>query len=102
VGLEKSLLGKTPGGIEAALGLPSGSLGVGCRVYRFLRLPTANEVEYELTADHPGGLVFNGAMHDPAYPPGSRALHQWRLLADLPVQPLIDLARSEKYPYLHG
>ncbi len=38
VGLEKSLLGKTPGGIEAALGLPSGSLSGGPRLYFFAQL----------------------------------------------------------------
>jgi len=100
--LEKSLLGKTPSAMEALLGLPTGFLNGGCRIYRFVRLPMAPEVEYELTARHPNGLVFNPAMHDPAFPPGSNAVHQWRLLVDVPVQHLIDLAPTAKYPYLHA
>lgn len=99
--LEKSLLGKTPRAIEALLGLPPGDLNAGCRVYRFLRLPMAPEIEYELTARHPDGLAFNPAMYDPAYGPGSDAVHQWRLLVDVPVQHLLDLAPNARYPYLH-
>jgi len=100
--LEKSLLAKTPSALEAVLGLRPGFLGSGCRVYRFKRLPMSTEVEYELTAKHPDGLVFNSAMHDPAYPPGSNAAHQWRLLVDVPVEHLMDLGPTERYPYLHG
>ena len=100
--LEKSLLGKAPSAMEGALGLPSGFLHGGCRVYRFKRLPMTSEVEYELTAKHPAGLAFNPAMHDPAYPAGSNAIHQWRLLVDVPVEHLLDVAPIAKYPYLHG
>lgn len=100
--LEKSIVGKTPAAIEAILGLPSGFLAGGCRVYRLRRLPTTLEVEYELTAKHPNGQAFNAAMHDPAYSPGSSAVHQWRLLVDLPVEPLADLSPGTRFPYLHS
>jgi hypothetical protein len=100
--LEKALLGKTPSAMEALLGLPMGFLHGGCRVYRFKRLPMTAEVEYELTARHPAGLAFNPAVHDPAYPAGSHAVHQWRLLVDVPVEHLLDIAPDSKYPYLHG
>jgi hypothetical protein len=100
--LERSLVGKTPVAIEAALGLPAGHLFGGCRVYRFRRLPMSFEVEYELTAEHPNGLAFNPAMHDSAYPRGDGAIHQWRLLADVPVELLIDLPPTSRFPYLHG
>ena len=99
--LEKSLLGKAPPAIEIALGLPPGFLRGGCRVFRFKRLPMTTEVEYELSAKYPNGLAFNPAMHDPAFAPGSPSIHQWRLLVDVPVEHLLDLAPFEKYPYLH-
>jgi len=100
--LEKSLLGRTPSGIERLLGLPAGFLQRGCRIYRFKRLPMIQEVEYELTAKYPNGLAFAPAMHNPAYPPGSNAVHQWQLLVDVPVEHLLDLGPAGKYPYLHG
>jgi hypothetical protein len=100
--LEKVLLGKTPSVMEALLGLPARMLERGCRVYRFKRLPMASEVEYELTALYPGGLAFNAVMHDPAYPRGSNAIHQWRLLIDVPVEHLLDILPNARYPYLHG
>jgi hypothetical protein len=100
--LERSLVGKTSVAIEAALGLPVGHLLGGCRVYRFRRLPMSFEVEYELTAAHPNGLAFNPAVDDSTYPRGDGAIHQWRLLADLPVELLIDLPPGSRFPYLHG
>ncbi len=74
----------------------------GCRIYRFKRLPLSEEVEYELTAKYPDGLVFNPVMHSDKYPPGSNAVHQWRLVAEVPVEHLLDLAPAAKYPYLHA
>jgi hypothetical protein len=53
------LLGKTPRQIERDLGLRSGSLRDGARIYKFSRLPGVSEYEYDLTADHPGGLVYS-------------------------------------------
>jgi hypothetical protein len=100
--LEKSILGKTPTSIEAILGLPLGFLAGGCRVYRLRRLPMTLEVEYELTAKHPNGQAFNAAMHDPAYSPGSSAVHQWRLLVEMPVELLADLSPDARFPYLHS
>lgn len=102
VGTEQALLGKTPSQIEAALGLKLRSLARGCRVYRFTRLPMPSEVEYELTAKYPDGWAFNPAMHDDRYPPGDATIHQWRLLVDVPVEHLLDLAPGQRYPYLHG
>jgi hypothetical protein len=99
--MEKVLLRKSPASIESMLGLPPGSLAQGCRVFKFRRLPGASEVAYELTADHPDGQVFNPAMHDPNYPPGDPTVHQWRLLADIPVDHLLDLSPGHLYPYLH-
>ncbi len=116
VGLEKVLVGKTPHQIERTLGLPSNELRSGCRVYRFKRLPLAHEVDYELTADHPDGLAFNvNALNEAraqrslcsamprikVYPPGARHVHQWRLLVDVPVAPVLDLLPGRCYPYLH-
>ena len=116
VTLEKSLLGRTPHQIERVLGLPSGALRGGCRIYRFTRLPMMDEFEYELTADHPDGLAFNpadldeararrrldpGSPRKPVYLPGSPAVHQWRLKADVPVEHLRDLQPGETYPYVH-
>ena len=100
--LEKSLLGRTPQELQGLLGLPPKCFDMGCRVYRFLKLPLQHEVEYELTAHYPNGLAFNAAMHDPAYAPGSKSIHQWRLLVDVPVEHLLDLAPGARYPYLHG
>jgi hypothetical protein len=62
---------------------------MGCRVYRFLKLPLQHEVEYELTAHYRNGLAFNAAMHDPAYGPGSKSIHQWRLLVDAAAEPIL-------------
>ena len=100
--LEKSLVGKTPAAIESALGLPFNSLGGGCRIFRFKRLPMSFEVEYELTAKHPDGWAFNPAIHNRDYAPGDPTIHQWRLLVDVPAEHLLDLAPNERYPYLHG
>jgi len=100
--LEKSLLGKTPPEMETLLGLPSGMLAGGCRVFRLKRLPMGHEVDYELTARYPAGLAFNPAMYDLRYAPGSDAVHQWCLRADIPVAPLVSLGPAERYRYLHG
>ena len=100
--LEKSLLGKTPAAIEGLLGLPPGAFHAGCRIYRLTRLPMQSEVDYELTAAFPNGLAYNAAVHDPSYLPGSRSIHQWRLLVDVPAQHLLDLAPGQTYPYLHA
>lgn len=62
----------------------------------------STEIEYELTAKHSDGLVFNSAMHDPGYPPGSNAVHQWRLLVDVPVEHLMALGATERSPHMHG
>ena len=109
-------VGKTPHQIERTLGLPSNVLRSGCRVYRFKRLPMSHEVDYELDARHPDGLAFDPATLDEAraqrrqapakprvkvYPPGAAHVHQWKLLVDLPVAPVLDLLPGERYPYLH-
>ena len=114
--LEKVLLGKTPHQIERVLGLPSNILKTGCRVYRFERLPLAHEVDYELTAEFPDGLAFDSSTLDEAraqrhanpmqprmkvYPPGARYAHQWKLLVNIPVKPVLDLLPGKPYPYLH-
>jgi len=99
-----SLLGKTPQQIESALGLPRGYLATGARIYRFTRLPMAHEYEYELTALYPGGLAFNPAHGNPAYPPGHRAIHQWRIKQgiQIPVDPdnYQDLSPGQRFPYV--
>lgn len=99
----KSLLGKTPQQIEQALGLPPGFLLNGARVYRFTRLPLVQEYEYELTADHPGGLAFNPAHSNLSYPPGSRKIHQWRIKPGvyIPVDSsnFLDLRPGQPFPY---
>jgi len=100
--LEKSLLGATPSALEQRLGFRTGFLSKGCRVYRFLRLPMQGEVEYELTTRYPNGLAFNAAMGDPTYPAGSGAVHQWKLLVDLPVVCVLTLAPGQPYPYMHA
>jgi hypothetical protein len=98
-----SLLGKTPQEIERALGLKPHYLVSGARIYRFTRLPMTHEYEYELTAVYPGGLAFNPAHSNPAYPPGSRAVHQWRIRdgIQIPVDPrnFLDLSPGQKFPY---
>jgi hypothetical protein len=98
-----ALLGKSPRQIEQALGLKLHYLGNGARIYLFTRLPMAYEYEYELTAFFPDGLAFNPAHGDPNYPPGSSAIHQWRIKsgAQIPVDPVnyLDLRPNEKFPY---
>jgi hypothetical protein len=112
VTVEQNLLGKTPHQIERALGLMPGEFRLGCRIFCFTRLPMAPEYEYELTAFYPDGLAFNPAdlqeaIHQrranpalgkiPAYPPGSRFVHQWRLTVDVPVRHLTDLRPGQTY-----
>ena len=101
--LGKYLLGKTPQQIERALGLKSGDLANGARVYRFTRLPQITEYTYELTTHHPDGLAYNPAHSDPRYPPGSRAIHQWRIKpgAKIPVDTVnfLDLSPTQALPY---
>jgi hypothetical protein len=95
------LLGQRPEDIEGRLGLRVGSCAKGCRIFRFERLPNPSEVAYELTAEFPDGLAF-GPLSNRLYPPGSRAVHQWRLLAEVPARPLLDLAPGTRYPYMHA
>lgn len=101
--LGKYLLNKTPAQIEAALGLPLGHLASGARIYHFMRLPQSTEYEYELTAEFPGGLAFNPAHSNPAYPAGSRKVHQWRIKAgvQIPVdsKDFLDLKPGQVFPY---
>jgi hypothetical protein len=96
------LLGKTPLQIQQDLGLPLGFLGNGARIYRFTRLPMKTEYEYELTADYPAGLAYNPAHFDPAYGPGSRKVHQWRIKpgTQIPVDPrnFLELKPGQKFP----
>ena len=98
--LEKVLVGKTPAELGALLGARA-KFDQGVRVYRLLRLPLSNEVEYELTARHPGGLVYNPALADPAYPPGAEHVHQWQVLSDIPVAVILELKPAQRYPSLH-
>ncbi len=100
--LEKSLLGRTPLQMESLLGSRAGELAGGCSVFRFKRLTTTQEVDYELTAKYPDGQAFNPAVHDHRYLPGSSAIHQWCLRVEIAVVPLVSLSPSERYPYLHG
>jgi hypothetical protein len=101
--LGKYLLNKTPAQIQIALGLPHGYLDGGARIYHFTRLPQASECDYELTAEFPGGLAFNPAFSDPSYPPGNRAIHQWRIKpgVQIPVDStnFLDLKPGQVFPY---
>jgi predicted methyltransferase len=101
--LGKFLLNKTPAQIETALGLPAKYLASGARVYHFTRLPHVSEYEYELTAEFPDGLAFNPAHSNPAYPPGSRSIHQWRIKpgVQIPVDArnFLDLKPGQIFPY---
>lgn len=87
--LGKYLVNKTAAEIERDLGLPRDYLIYGARVYKFTRLPTVSEYEYELTAAHPGGLSYQGPSGKIDYPPGSDRIHQWRILSGktIPVEP---------------
>jgi hypothetical protein len=97
------LSGKTPLQIEQTLGLPQGYLTSGARIYRFIRLPMIHEYEYELTAHYPGGLAFNPASSNPAFPPGSAHVHQWRIKdgIQLPVdlRNILNLMPGQRFPY---
>lgn len=98
----KYLLNKTPAQIETDLGLPLNYLTSGARIYRFLRLPLVQEYEYDLTTQYPGGLAYNPAHSDPNYPPGHRAIHQWRIKPGvmIPVDPhYLELKPSDHFPY---
>ena len=101
--LGKFLLGKTPQEIEHALGLKHGYLADGARIYRFTRLPMLYEYEYELTTLYPDGLAYNPSSSDPAYPPGSPVIHQWRIKpgAQIPVDSrnFLELAPGQPFPY---
>ncbi|MCF7699943.1 hypothetical protein [Loktanella sp. M215] len=72
--------------IRAALGLHSDSMTGGAVIYSFLRLPNPTEYVYELTADKLDGLEYT-SISNPNYLPGSRKIHQWRILygARIPV-----------------
>jgi len=97
------LLNKTPAQIAAALGLPHGYLAGGARIYRFTRLPALSEYEYELIAEFPGGLAYNPAYSNPAYPPGSPKIPQWRIKpgAYVPVDSMnfLELKPGQVFPY---
>ena len=99
--LGKFLLGKMPHDIETALGLPTGYLAKGAAIFKFVRLPATHEYEYELTAAHPGGLAYNPAHSHPAYPPGSRSIHQWRIkdAVQIPVSNSLQLGPNQRFPY---
>jgi hypothetical protein len=98
-----ALIGKTPPEIERALGLKRKYLLGGARIYLIARLPMSHEYEYEMTAAYPGGLAFNPAHSDPAYPAGSAVIHQWRIKdgVQIPVDPTkyLDLRPTERFPY---
>jgi hypothetical protein len=98
----KFLLGKTPQQMGQALGLPPSRLQNGARIYRFARLPQVSEYEYELTTYFPDGLAYNPGFYDPAYKPGSRAIHQWRIKkqSKIPVDSnFLDLKPGQVFPY---
>jgi hypothetical protein len=52
-----------------------GSLANGAIIYSFSRLPLRHEYEYELSADHPGGLRYT-FLSDKRYPPGSSKIQE--------------------------
>ena len=110
---ELYLFGKTPTGIERALGLRPFSLGRGCRVLHLDRLPMRGEYTDELTADMPGGLAFNpadameahhryandeGMRELPYYPPGDKWIPQWNVTVAIPLTLIRDLAPNITYP----
>ena len=101
--LGKFLLGKTPQQIEKAPWTTAWFLLNGARIYRFSRLPLVEEYEYELTALHPGGLAYNPAHSDPAYPPGHQAIHQWKIKpgTKIPVDSSnsLDLKPGQRFRY---
>jgi len=109
---ERYILGKTPWQLERDLGLRPYQLRDGYSVYRLRRLPGVAEYKYELTALYPSGLAFNpkdleealsefklkrhgGEVH--CYPAGSRFIHQWRLLTDIPAEHLEDVKPGQTY-----
>ena len=91
----------TPQDIEFRLGLPIGELADGALIYRFLRLPSISEYEYELTAKYPDGLAYNAAMSDERYQPGSGKVHQWRIKegSEIPVDTknVVTLLPGQRY-----
>ncbi len=110
---EKYLFGKTPTGIERALGLPPFSLGRGCRVFRLERLPQRGEYSDELSAARPGGLAFNPADREeawirfdedksmkevPYYGPGDDQIPQWDVSVAIRLIHLTDLPPFVSYP----
>lgn len=110
---ELFLFGKTPAGIERALGLPPFSLGRGCRVFRLAYRPARSEYTDELSAAEPDGLAFNPAdawearmrywddptlTEVPYYPPGSPTIPQWKVSVAIPLIPLLDLLPNFSYP----
>ena len=101
--LGKHLLRKTPQQIEKDLGLRPGYLRNGARIYRFTRLPMQHEYEYELTADHPGGLKYNPAHGHPDYKPGSQSIHQWEIKPGIQIpvdlHNFLDLKPGQQFPY---
>ena len=98
---EKFLVGKTPWEIRDFLGLRRDEYQNGCRVHALLRLPNPSEFTYELTAQYPDGWAYVPWLHDEHYPPGSASAHQWRLIAAIPCEHIVDLGPLDRYPYLH-
>lgn len=101
--LGRFLVGKTPAQIQIALGLEQNKLIDGAKVFKFKRLPFAHEVEYELTADYPGGLKYNPPYSDDKYLPGTKYIHQWEIKSgyDIPVQEddVLELNPGQSFPY---
>lgn len=112
--LAKWFYGATPIDIEERLGLRRGEFGSVAFAVVFCRLPRFDEFEYCLTAAYPGGkhrtrdedfasLASDtnappsvGAVSDRAltpvgrhYPRGDGVVHQWRLLNEIEISPLI-------------
>lgn len=81
----KFLAGLTCSEIEEALGLERGSLTFGAVIHTLARLPAPTEYTYELTAEYPDGMVYNPAMSNEDYPPGSRTIHQWVIRDDVAI-----------------
>lgn len=97
----KFIAGLTCSEIEEALGLERESLKFGAVIHTLARLPAPTEYTYELTAEYPDGMVYNPAMSNEDYPPGSAKIHQWEIRKDvaIPVCPksLVRLAPGQRF-----
>ncbi len=96
VAMESAISGLRPSEIAQSLGLEHGSLDSGCRVFALLRQPGPSEIEYDLTAEHPGGLSHT-PYSDQRFPPGDRRIHQWKLKTAMRARLLCLLAPGERY-----